>query len=155
MNTATALATTDTSERTIESALLGVLAVPENQMFGFEQGLLGFPEAKEFALVAARRDGMFWLQSCDFEALTFLLVDPFQYVQDYSVELGEPELGSMTPESHEQLLVLVILTLPRRPEDMATANLQGPLALNLRDRRGRQVVIADSPWGVRHSVQLR
>jgi flagellar assembly factor FliW len=155
MTTATALVTPDTTDRTIESSLLGTLAVPETQMFDFERGLLGFPEAREFALVPARREGMFWLQSVDFEALTFLLVDPFQLVQDYSVELGEPELGPMVPESHEELLVLAILTLPRRPDAMATANLQGPLALNLRQRRGRQVVIADSPWGVRHPVQLR
>ena len=155
MNTATALVTPDTSERTIESALLGVLAVPETQIFSFERGLLGFPEAHEFALVPARRDGMFWLQSAEFEALTFLLVDPFRFVPDYSVELGEPELGTMIPESHAELLVLAILTLPRSPEAMATANLQGPLALNLRDRRGRQVVVADSSWGVRHAIQLR
>ena len=155
MNTATALVKPDTRERRIESALLGVLAVPETQMFDFDQGLLGFPETREFALVPARRDGMFWLQSVDFEALTFLLVDPFRFVQEYSVELGEPELGTMLPDSHEDLLVLAILTLPRTPDAMATANLQGPLALSLRDRRGRQVVIADSPWGVRHPVALK
>jgi flagellar assembly factor FliW len=155
MNTATALVTPDTSERTIESALLGVLAVPEIQMFTFERGLLGFPEAREFALVPARRGGMFWLQSADFEALTFLLVDPFQFVPDYSVELGEPELGSLIPEAQEDLLLLAILTLPRSPDALATANLQGPLALNLRVRQGRQVVIADSPWGVRYEIHLK
>ena len=154
MNTATALVTPDTSERTIESALLGLLAVPETQVFAFERGLLGFPEAREFALVPARREGMFWLQSADFEALTFLLVDPFQFVPDYSVELGESELGSTTPPAQEDLLLLVIITLPRTPEAPATANLQGPLALNLRDRLGRQVILADSPWGVRHPIQL-
>lgn len=36
-----------------------------------------------------------------------------------------------------------------RPGAPCVANLQGPIALDLRTRRGRQVVVPDSPFGTR------
>ena len=154
MNAVPAVLEPDAVERTIDSTLLGSLSVPESQVFGFDQGILGFPQARSFALVRARQEGMFWLQSMDFEALTFLMVDPFRYVDGYAVELGRSELGDLAPESPSEILVFTILTLPRNPGEAATANLQGPVALNLPLRRGRQVVLQDSPYGVRHPVLL-
>lgn len=154
MNAVPAMIQPDTDEHTVDSALLGELTVPESQVFDFDRGILGFPEAKRFALVRARQDGMFWLQSMDFEALTFLMVDPFRFVDDYAVELGRPELGDLAPTDPSEILVFTILTLPRTPDEPATANLQGPVALNLPQRRGRQVVLQDSPYGLRHPVTL-
>lgn len=154
MNAATAMMDNDTADSVVESSLLGTLNIPESQLFTFERGVPGFPEAHGFVLIPARAEGLFWLQSTDFEALTFLLADPFALVEGYAVELGTPELGDLLPERSADLLVLTILTLPRTPEEPATANLQGPVALNLAQRRGRQVVIQDSPWGVRWPVAL-
>jgi len=138
----------------VESALLGHLTVSESQIFQFDLGLLGFPEARRFALIPTRRSGTFWLQSADFEALAFLVADPFRVVEGYAVDLGAAELGTLAPREACDVLVLSILTLPRSPGDPTTANLQGPVALNLRQRMGRQVVLQDSPWGVRHPVTL-
>ena len=139
---------------TVESKLLGTLSVPGEQTFTFEGGIFGFPEAREFALLATEREGMFWLQSLDFEALTFLLVDPFRFVEGYSVDLGPLELSGLLPQDASEILLLSIITLPKEPEEPATVNLQGPLALNLARRRGKQVVIQDSPYGIRYPVEL-
>ena len=73
----------------VESDLLGTLSVPANETFTFADGLLGFPEAREFVLVPAEREGFFWLQSLDFGALAFLLVDPFPFVDEFFVDLAE------------------------------------------------------------------
>jgi len=154
MNAAPALVAPSETEYVVRSALLGTLQVPEAQIFGFDHGVLGFPKARRFALVPVRTDGLFWLQSTDFEALTFLLADPFGLVEGYAVELGGHELGDLAPNEPADLLVLSILTLPPAPDEPATANLQGPLAFNLSERRGRQIVLQDSPWGVRWPVAL-
>jgi flagellar assembly factor FliW len=154
MNAAAAMIESEATERVVDSALLGHLTVPETQVFTFDQGLLGFPEAKAFALVRAKQEGMFWLQSMDFEALTFLTVDPFRFVEGYAVDLGPSELGDLASDDPSEILVFTILTLPRHRGESATANLQGPVALNLPLRRGRQVVLQDSPHGVRHPVTL-
>ncbi len=137
----------------IESQLLGRLSVPAAQIYRFEQGVYGFEASKDFALLPAERDGFFWLQSLHFDALTFLLVDPFRFVEGYSVELGVNEVGHLLPEDASQMLVLAILTLPKTPDGTSTVNLQGPIALNLADQLGAQVVV-ESEFGIHHPVDL-
>ncbi|HSW31160.1 MAG TPA: flagellar assembly protein FliW [Longimicrobiales bacterium] len=138
----------------VPSALLGTLELRTSQVFSFEHGLLGFPQARAFALVPSRLEGLFWLQSLDFEALTFLLADPFPLVDGYSLELGPQEVPWSDATDSSRFLVLAIVTLPREPGRTATANLQGPLAFDLVQRRGRQIVLQHSPFGVRHPVDL-
>jgi flagellar assembly factor FliW len=138
----------------LRSEVLGDITVPEETIFDFPFGVYGFEEARRFALLPAERDGMYWLQSLDFSALTFLLVDPFKWVEGYNVDLPDSELVSLAPADAADVAVLAIVTLPRAAGDSPTANLQGPVALNVRKRVGRQVVIQDSPFDVRHPVVL-
>lgn len=137
----------------VQSKLLGPLEVLNTQVYRFPDQLYGFPEAHSFALLPTARAGFFWLQSVDFEALTFLLVDPFLLVDGYSVDVGPDELGPLEPEDASELLVLTILTLPRDEDDAPTVNLQGPIVLNVVEQLGRQVVI-ESEHGLRHPVDL-
>ena len=136
-----------------ESKLLGSLAVPEHQIYDFPQGLFGFPEARKFALLPAEREAFFWLQSQEFEALTFLLIDPFAFVEGYAVDLGPKDIGELMPEDASEIAVLAILTLPNKLGETATANLQGPLALNHRKRVGKQLAL-ESPYGIHFPVEL-
>jgi len=136
-----------------ESQLLGSLAVPEHQIFDFHQGLFGFPEAYRFALLPTERDSLFWLQSQEFEALTFLLIDPFAFVEDYAVDLGPKDVGELMPKDASEIAVLAILTLPDKRGETATVNLQGPLALNHKKRVGKQLAL-ESPYGLRFPVEL-
>ena len=138
----------------VESSLLGTLSVPSSQTYDFSNGLLGFPNALGFALIPTDRSGLFWLQSTEFEALTFLLVDPFQFVDDYGVDLGPKELGDLASGDAAQILLLCVLSLPRTQDDQPTVNLQGPLALHVSRGEGRQVVLQDSNYGTRHLVDL-
>lgn len=142
-----------TSDVVVDSKVLGRLEVLTSQIYTFPQELYGFPDARAFALVPAEREGFFWLQSLDFEALTFLLIDPFLYVEGYSVDIGSDELGELGSEDAADLLVLAILTLPREQGEDATVNLQGPVVLNIRRQLGKQVVV-ESPFGIRHPVSM-
>lgn len=138
----------------VESHLLGAVNIPEEQSFTFPEGILGFPAARRFALVPDRREGLFWLQSLEHPALTFLLVDPFQRVEDYAVDFGDGDLRGLGSCAQEELAVLTIVTLPREPGQPPTANLQGPIVLDCGAMRGRQVVLADSSWGIRFPIDL-
>lgn len=138
----------------VESDLLGPISVPADDTFTFAQGLLGFPEARRFALVPTDRDGFFWLQSLDFGALVFLLVDPFPLVEEFYVDLSEAEVGMLEPADGSEMAVLAIMTLPRQNGDAPTLNLQGPLVLNMKKRLGRQLVLQESRWGTRWSLDL-
>ncbi len=138
----------------VSSQVLGTLRVPPDQVFTFPAGVYGFPQARRFALVGASREGFYWLQSLDFEALTFLLVDPFRFVEGYAVDLPSDAVEQLAADEAAEVVVLGIVTLPREEGDAPTVNLQGPVALNLRTRRGVQAVV-ESPFGIRHPLPLR
>ena len=152
-----ALARVDLTSRapatvTVTSDLLGIVAPAPESTFTFPVGMFGFPECRRFALLSAGRPGMFWLQSLEHTALTFLLADPFQFFDGYAVELGagdRAELQLHDDVNADDVAVLVIVTLPRTRDELPTANLQGPVAISFASHIGRQLAVADGAWGVR------
>jgi flagellar assembly factor FliW len=134
----------------VRSDLLGSFSIHPRNAIEFPHGLLGFPECRRFALVHAGTDTAYWLQSLDHPALVFLLVDPFAHFQGYAVDIGPAELLEMGASSPADMVVLAIVTLSAPAKDARpTANLQGPVAVNLRTRRGKQIICADADYGVR------
>lgn len=141
-------------ELVVHSDLLGDLRLSTNDVIAFAGGLLGFPECKRFALIAGARDGLFWLQSLDYSALAFLLIDPFSFVAQYSVDLAPLDIAQLAAEEASDVALLTIVTLPRAPGEAATTNLQGPLAINMHTRLGKQLVCEGVDHGVRCPVDL-
>lgn len=139
---------------TVESDLLGTIAVPAAGVFSFPAGMFGFPECRRFALVGAGREGLFWLQSLDHATLAFLLVDPFAHFADYTVELGAGDRADLAVVDAADVAILSVVTLPQTRSAPPTANLQGPVALNFAARLGRQLALGDSAWGVRCPFSL-
>lgn len=138
----------------IHSELLGTIEIPEDGVMDFPDGLFGFPDAHGFVVLPAEREGFYWLQSLEFSALTFMALDPFVHVPGFSVELADGEIGVLGPAEPKDIVVLGIVTLPRTQGDPITVNLQGPVAINVRRRIGRQLVIQDSVYGTRHPIDL-
>lgn len=139
---------------TLSSDLLGPLEVGQDEVFQFPQGLFGFPDCSAFVLLGAGRDGLYWLQSAEFPSLTFLLVDPFPRFPGYVVDLADGDLGDLAALGSDELSILAIVTLPGTMEEMPTANLQGPLALNMRVRTARQIVLDENEFGTRCEFDL-
>jgi len=134
---------------TVASDLLGPLSVSAEEIIDFPAGLFGFPECRRFVVIPGEREGYFWLQSADHSALAFLLVDPFLVFDDYSVDLATQEIQEIGASDASEIAILAIVTLPRSRQEQPTANLQGPLAISFQRQRGRQLVLAESDFGVR------
>ncbi|HUE96697.1 MAG TPA: flagellar assembly protein FliW [Longimicrobiaceae bacterium] len=155
MTLSTALAIDlDLQPMIISSELLGPLEAQAEELFHFPQGLFGFPDCEQFVLVGAERPGLYWLQSLDLSALTFLAVDPFLYFDGYSVDLPNFELRELDVAAPDDVLVLAIVTLPPSRSKPPTANLQGPLALNVRSRMAKQIVLQGDEHGTRCPFDL-
>ena len=130
----------------IESDKLGQLEVDETTVLTFPQGLLGFDDARRFALIDAHDAGVyFWLQSIDDPKLAFLTAVPWPFFADYEFELPDADrdaLGLTDDSDTSDTMVLCLLTVDRAVGDI-TANLLGPLVINSASRVGRQVVLSD------------
>ena len=140
--------------RQVRSELFGTLDITDDEIIEFHDGLLGFPLCRSWALLRGSKNGTAWLQSADHSALIFLLVDPFVFFEGYSAELSEGELHRLQAKNAGEIAVFAIVTLPTAGQDICTANLQGPVVLNLVARRGVQVVFGDGPFGIRAPIPL-
>jgi flagellar assembly factor FliW len=138
---------------TVNSAVLGQLAVPAESVFTLPAGLLGFERYTRFALVPAGREGIFWLQSTEEPALAFVVGDPFRLVPAYAADLPDADVTAIGAARPEDVLLLVIVTLGAPPSG-PTANLRAPLALSVASRQGKQVVLPDDRYGTTETVQL-
>jgi flagellar assembly factor FliW len=140
--------------RSIPTDLFGVLDVRAESIVTFRDGLPGFPDDHDWILVDGVKRGSAWLQSAQNPALAFLLVDPFPLFPGYSVELSPAELQRVGATDQSALMVLAIVTLPPTREQPATANLQGPVVVNVEGRTAAQIVLNESPWTVRQTFAL-
>ncbi len=135
----------------IQTKAYGPLEVDERQILRFPEGLLGFEKFKEYALLDAAQKPFFYLQSLDVSELAFVLIDPFLFRPDYSVDADDALLSSVGIERPEDALVLSIVTVPADGSPI-TANLMGPLIVDRASRRGVQAVMTDPRWQTKHDV---
>lgn len=134
----------------INTKRFGPLEVADDKIITFKDGLLGFPQARRFALIQTAVDPVFyWLQSVEDPKLAFIVCDPSEFVEDYEVPIRADDLRSleMRKRSEHQLLVIV-----NRVRHELTANLLGPLVVSLQSLQGKQMVLSDKRFGTRHPL---
>jgi len=138
---------------TVATKNFGDIMVREDQIITFSPGLLGFSELHRYVLIEHGQESPFlWLQSLDKPDLAFVVMDPVFVLPDYQVGPINGIQKELEVKSLQDLKVLVILTIPPgRPQDM-TANLMGPLLINVVNRRGKQLVLESSPYSHKHRV---
>lgn len=136
----------------IESTRFGELEVAEDQLLHFPQGIPGFPNEKAFVLIPHEVESPFsFLQSTSEANLSFLLVEPFAFFQDYEFKLEDvvaEELG-LSRENPPQ--VFLIATVKEKVTDM-TVNLLAPIVFNGVSRIGRQLILDKPEYSIRHKL---
>jgi len=138
----------------IRSGVFGDLDIRTEDVLFFPKGMLGFPECRRFALLRGEREGLFWLQSMEYATLAFLLVDPFVVERGYSFDVPPAQLLELGANDPSDIGLLAVVTLPANRSDMPTVNLQGPLIINFRTRRAKQLVSMEGDFSVRCPVDL-
>ena len=134
----------------VETTRFGSVSVDEDRLITFPAGLLGFTAYTTFALLQPDEDGAFlWLQSLEAPELAFVVTDPAMWIAEYRVPVRREQLEQLAMESVQDAEVFVIVN---RYGEALTANLQGPLVINPRNRRGVQLVLAEKRWTTRHEI---
>ena len=134
----------------IDSEHLGSVEVDEASVIELPAGILGFPEQRRYAVVAADDSGLYsWLQSLDEPQLAFLAVVPSPFFPDYEPVISDEDCATIGLTDPEDAQVLCLVTVG---EDAVTANLLGPVVLNVRTRMARQVVLTDSRLSTRAPI---
>lgn len=136
----------------VDTTRFGEIEVPEEDVFCFPEGVLGFNELREYALLKLEgEEPLLWLQSTDEAEVAFVVCDPARFNSDYRVRVTKEELASIELDNVSGGRVLVILTLSPDPT-LATANLQGPLVFNVRKRLAKQIVVTGEEYTTKYRV---
>ena len=136
---------------TVTSRIFGSVEVSADQRVTLPDGLIGFPACHDFALIPAGPRGFTWLQSLEHETLALLLVDPFLFYPAYSIDLPAPVISRLGAEESTDVSVQTVVTLGDEKYG-PTANLQGPVLLNVKQHRGFQYVLQNAPFGTREPL---
>ena len=134
----------------VQTSRFGTLEVDDERLIEFEGGLLGFPTQKRYALIqTGQGSGFYWLQSVGTPDLAFVVCDPRLFVADYQapVRLEELQCIDLVDASKAQVFIIV-----NKVDGMLTGNFQGPLVVNVENRRGRQLVLSDKRYSTRHPL---
>jgi flagellar assembly factor FliW len=120
----------------------GEIEVPAEKIITLISPLPGFPYSTAYTLrLHSENSPLMWLQSLEEPELAFVVVPPAVIRADYQPELPAAARQEIGDEAGDRLELLVILTIPHgRPQEM-TANLLGPLVVNITRRLARQVVL--------------
>lgn len=134
----------------INTSRFGQLDVNADRLIEFPEGILGFPEQTRYALIQTGTDsGFYWLQSVCTADLAFVVCDPRLFIADYQVpvKLEELEVIELTSVHSAQVFVIV-----NKVGELLTGNIQGPLVVNVANRKARQLVLSDKRFSTRHPL---
>lgn len=138
---------------TIETKLFGKIEVDDDKLISFPQGIIGFPDLKEFMLIhdGENAGSIRWMQSVQEPAFAMPVVDPLAIIPEYNPDIEDEllkPLGGITPEN---MLVLVTITVPKEIENM-TVNLKGPIIINSETLKAAQLIIDDDKYQVKFPI---
>ena len=138
---------------TIKTSRFGEVDVNESRTVHFPEGLLGFPDRKDFVILDHKPGSPFyWLQSMDTPELAFVITDPFLVKNDYLKNLNLEEHGFLTSDKGSNIIVFTLVTIPRGEVEKMSVNLLGPLVIDAKSRVGKQVIVANSGYNHRHPL---
>jgi flagellar assembly factor FliW len=115
-------------------------------------GLLGFERIKTYSLITkADQEPFCWLSVPHGDDLAFLVVPPNLVLPDYAPDLSDEDVDFLEIRHPNDALVLNIVTL--KSDGSATVNLKGPIVINRHTMIGKQVVLSQSSYAIKHPIQ--
>jgi flagellar assembly factor FliW len=115
--------------------------VQDDVILTFPRGLIGFPALTSYRLFEPK-DGypLKFLQAVDREDVSFTCIDVKAIKPDYVVPLSEEDAQGLAIQQPADALILALVVIPADPLRM-TANLAGPLVINIKTLQARQIVL--------------
>ena len=139
----------------INTRVFGEVDIEESKIIRFPNGIIGFPDLVEFALIHdSEKEGAVavrWLQSMQEPSFAMPVVDPLVVKTDYNPEVEDELLKPLGEWKPEDILVLVTMTVPSDITKM-TVNLQAPIIVDAEAKKGCQIIVDTDKYPVRFPI---
>ena len=136
----------------IHTLNFGDLDVEESKVITFKEGLPGFPQIHRFMVLELEElKPFYYLQALDDPPISLFIVNPFLVDPTYEFRLADSDMEDINSTNSAELTVYAVATIPNDPSK-ATLNLMAPIVINDRVRCGKQVILHESKYLVKHPL---
>lgn len=119
----------------------------------FEKGIPGFEDHKYFNVNSIKDNKKFYsIVSKEDDNIGFISISPFEVKKDYEIDLDDEFVNELDIKSEKDVLVLCLITLGKTLKD-STANLKAPIIINIKNNRGRQLILQDDKYKIKESLE--
>ena len=139
----------------IQTRKFGEIEIDETKILGMPEGLPGFPGFEKFVLLEDPKTAPFcWFQSIEAPDLALIVMNPVLFKPDYAPDLSLlMEAKNWQKDKPEKILTFVVINIQEKEEKKSiTANLMGPLVINLDTLEAVQVAICDPGYSHQYDV---
>lgn len=137
----------------VKSRIFGQIAINDDKIIHFVNGIVGFPDLTDFALIhdEEKQGGIQWLQSMQEPQFALPVVDPLTILPDYNPQVEDELLKPLGEIGTEDMFVLVTVTVPSDLTKM-TINLRGPIVINAATMKASQVITEGETYPVKFPI---
>lgn len=120
------------------------IEVTPKDIITFPNGIFAFEEYSRYILISPLGNGKcpVWLQSVENPGLCFIMFDPFEFCQNYSVTADEGDLSAIDIKEEKDAVFYVIAVIPEDHME-ATVNLKSPIIINSKNNKAVQIIAAE------------
>ena len=125
---------------TLQTKDFGEIEYYKDQVYRFENGLVGMEENKEYVLLYYN-EKYYILHSLDHSDLYFILTEPGFWDIKMSFNLDEKDLESLGTDKPDDLSVLLTAKIAKAEKDKSSLNFKAPIILNTSSNMAIQKII--------------
>ncbi|GAB6927548.1 flagellar assembly protein FliW [Paenibacillus sp. JCM 10914] len=136
----------------VNTRRFGEIEIDEKEVITFKGPILGFGYFQKYVFIQSEDSQLpfEFLQSVEDQNLTFIVTDPFVFVNEYEFHLDSHWMDALEVVDEKDVQVLVIVTA-RSASDI-TCNLRAPIVLNRAKSFAAQIVLEHGSYTTKHSL---
>ena len=136
----------------IQTNFFGETEINEENIIKFNDGVLGFENNRNYVVLNLfDNDSFVCLQSTTNSSTAFILVKPWDFFDDYEVNIPNEDLEEIDIKNEGELVLYNIVSIPNDLKE-ATANLLAPVVININKREGKQYVLKEDKYSTKHYI---
>lgn len=125
----------------------------EEDIIHFENGIPGFLNLKRFVISRDEDQEPFhWLHSVDDYQTKFVIINPMMVDGQYDPRIAKSDIENLDIQTPADMLFYVIVTLDHHELMKSTVNMTGPIIVNLRAKKAKQIIIDDGQYSVKTPI---
>lgn len=136
----------------IHSTAYGEIPIQPDQVYFFNQGIIGFTGEKKYALLPLADTDLFILHSCNDKDVSFIIIPATKVSREFSFQIDTETIELLELNEPGDVVTFLIVHIA---DNQLFINAKAPLLLVPSTHKGCQFVIHDPNYAVRESLEIK